>query len=79
MQAKFLICLQIAGSISYLAQNDTGKILLPRNHIDLAAIMHYLYALMKFDSPLKKTLLLLVVASAWLLVAYFFTAGSSGT
>lgn len=41
--------------------------------------MHYLYVPMKLDAPLNKTLLLLVVFSAWLLVTYFFNAGSSGS
>jgi hypothetical protein len=42
-------------------------------------IMHYLYALMKAETPFKKTLLLLAVASAWAFATYFFGPGSSGT
>jgi len=34
---------------------------------------------MKLDSPLKKSLSLLFVVSAWLIVTYLFTAGTSGT
>ena len=50
-----------------------------RNRIDLTTIMHYLYQPMKLAAPLKKTLLLLVVLSAWLYVTHLLTAGSSGT
>jgi hypothetical protein len=41
--------------------------------------MHYLYAPMKLDTTFKKTILLLVVASAWMLATLFFRAGSPGT
>jgi len=34
---------------------------------------------MKLEDPIKNTLLWLGVASAWLIVTYFFMAGSSGT